>query len=195
MKIPSGDVFVLGLDTGFSNIGLAVVNLGTTLQATTLVEITHFETEKAATKKRVREADDRFARTRLIARNVHAVMRRYPAIRAVCFESMSPVRNSGVMAKIGMCFGVVATLVELTDLPVLESSPQEIKKAVCGAKGATKEDIQKQLDALFKGSPKAMLDVAGLAQGKREHPYDALGAIVAGWDTEVMRLLRTQVKS
>ena len=66
----------------------------------------------------------------------------------------------------------------------------EIKKALTGKGGSSKEEVMAALDKMFQNVPKKMLNALELAETKREHPYDSLGAIVACWHTDPMRMAR-----
>lgn len=185
----------MGVDTGFANIGVTFARIdGPTPSDLTILTIQRFGTEKSAKKKNIRSVDDNFARARLIASTLRKLVALYkPSL--MTFESMTHggPGQASVMAKMGMCYGLLAGLVEALDLPCVQMTPQEIKKAVCGKKDASKEEIQNALDILFNDTPKKTLDAQKVAQGMREHPYDSLASIVAAWDDEVMRLLRAGV--
>lgn len=184
------DVFILGLDTGFANLGWAVTLLSK--ERLSLIELGHFSTSKDTKRirKGLRSTDDDFERAVQIAARLEALVVKYPDLGLLCVEQMSWVRNASAMAKIGMTFGVTASIVKRRELPRMAFSPQEIKMATTGNKKAEKADVEAALNVRF---PNAKVWADKLAKGVREHPYDALGAIVAGWDTDTMRLLRARV--
>jgi Holliday junction resolvasome RuvABC endonuclease subunit len=191
VEVQMRDIIVLGLDTGLKNIGYTVAKVRShAVDDLDILDIGYLTTEKSSGKGRgVRVSDDNFERCRAVARTLlDRAEKNHPTI--LTFENMSVVRSSSVMAQIGMTFGVVATLAEHYRVPTVAASPQEIKLAVCGAKDASKQDVQAALDARFS-EPRKQLDAVKLAASKREHPYDSLGSIVACWNTEVMRVLRT----
>lgn len=184
------DVPILGIDPGFANCGYAVVMLNAdgSLKPVTMGV---FETDKSTAKRNVLASDDNVRRSREIYRFLRDLLREGPhgLIRAICAETMSFPRNASTSAKMALCWGVVAALSEEFDIPVLQATPQGLKLAVCGDKSASKEDIKKALDKKFG---KAVL--TGLCKettsSKQEHPFDALGAVVACSDSEVLRLAR-----
>ena len=185
---------VLGLDTGFANIGYAVVQLGKHPEQDRLLDIGHFQTEKASGKRKdIRASEDNIERARQIASSLNSVISEWPSLNLVTYEAMSLPRNASVAAKIGMCFGVLAATIESSHLPAQAATPQEIKKSVAGDKSATKEAIQTKLLTKFPNA-KDMLKAKKLAASKHEHPFDALGSIVACYQTDIMRMLRQQVK-
>ena len=187
-------ITVMGLDTGFSHVGWTIANMAkapTAGEGLTIVAMGHLGTQKSDKKKGVRAADDNFERARTIARRLHSVCEAHKP-QIVCSEAISHVRSNSVMLKIGMCFGVVTMLVSSRDIPFLQATPMDIKKAVADNKQASKEEIQHTLDMMFDGVPHEL--VGSLAKSKREHPYDSLGAIVACWESDPMRAMRAMVK-
>lgn len=187
------DFYVLGLDPGFARIGYSVVRFSAGVE--TPVMMGRFATKKTAKKQNVLAADDNFHRARDIYRFLHAAVRgerefaEFGAVRAICAESMSFPRNSSAAAKMAMCWGIIAALSQEFDIPVLQVTPQALKKKVCDDASASKEDIQQVLQkrygaALLKGF------VANLAAGDHEHPYDSLGAVMSCLDSDVLRALR-----
>lgn len=181
-------VMVLGLDTGFSNIGWTVGRMrpGSSM-CFDIVDMGHIETKKTSRKKNVRQADDIVERGRKIAQHLEGIFEKHQP-KVVCAESISWVRSSPTMCKIGICFGVLATLSAVRDLPFLQATPNEIKMAVSGKKSASKEAVQDLLDTMFGQVPAMFL--GNLPKSKREHPYDSLGAIVACWESDPMRMAR-----
>lgn len=181
---------VLGLDPGFANLGYATVALSAdgTLQPSNLGV---FETDKSTVKRNVLASDDNVRRAREISRFLRDLMTDGPLgpVRAICAETMSFPRSSSVAAKMAMCWGVVASLSEELDIPILQATPQGLKLAVCNNKSASKEDIAKALEKRF--GKKLMTDLLKeTTASKQEHPFDALGAVVACSDSEVLRLAR-----
>jgi Holliday junction resolvasome RuvABC endonuclease subunit len=88
-----------------------------------------------------------------------------------------------------MCWGVMAVLAEQQNIPILQLSPQEVKKSLCGARDASKEDVRRSLenrygDVILKGLLK------GEASSSQEHAYDSLAVTVACLDSDAIRLVR-----
>ena len=180
---------VLGIDPGFANIGYSVVLLGGDGE-TTPVSMGVFTTEKSSAKKNVTDSDDNVRRARDIWVFLRDLLTKGPhgPIRAMCAERMSFPRNSSVAAKIAMCWGVVAALSAEYDIPLLQTSPQDLKLKVVGNKTAKKPEVMKALELRF-GAPLKKL-CANVNGERLEHPYDALGTVVACLDSEVLRVLR-----
>ena len=185
-------VKVLGLDTGFANVGWTIAEMTKSVDAwggIKIIAMGHLETKGASKKLNVKSADDNFERARTIARELVRVMDEH-APNIVCAEALSFVPSSQAMCKVGMCFGIIATLVASYDVPFLQASPKEIKHAVTGKAQASKVEIQNAIDEGFQNVPADIFDEVKLAQGKREHPYDSLGAIIACWESDPMRMAR-----
>jgi crossover junction endodeoxyribonuclease RuvC len=180
---------VLGLDPGFASIGYAHVLLETSSENPVRMGV--FETEKSSKKRHVLASDDNVRRAREIAVFLNELLTKGPhgPVRAICAETMSFPRSSSVAAKMAMSWGIISALSSLLDIPILQATPMELKLRVTGSKVADKEAVQRALETRYG---KAKLDTLceGLAGGKLEHPYDALGAVVACRDSELLRLAR-----
>jgi hypothetical protein len=90
-----------------------------------------------------------------------------------------------------MAWGVVAAYVQQRGLPLVQAPPQALKKAVCGDRSASKEDVRAAIDTLFGVDLAAMfLKPKKLRKADYEHPFDALAAVFATRESEVFRLAR-----
>lgn len=179
---------VLGLDPGFASIGYALVLLDATEERPVLMGV--FETEKSSKKQAVLAADDNVRRAREISVFLHGMLTKGPhgPVRAICAETMSFPRSSSVAAKMAMCWGVVSSLSSMLDVPVLQVTPMNLKLKVTGKKTSSKEEVQAALRERFGGQVSRYCP--DVPPSKLEHPYDALGAVLACRDSEVLRLLR-----
>lgn len=187
---------ILGLDPGFASCGYAVLVLalaGACDDEVLLAGV--LRTEKSSKKRDVRAAEDNVRRAREIATSLQGIIERLRGsnehrIVAIAAEAYSPVRNSGAAAKVGITWGVIATIaVAHGDLPIVQATPMELKRRVAGNGTASKDAVatalrrrygEGALDGLLRGTPPSM----------HEHAYDALGAIAACLDAEVIRLAR-----
>lgn len=179
-------ILVLGIDPGFANTGWAQLELGGSTTPEKLLAMGLIETEKSSKKQKVLSSDDNYRRAREIAK----ALRKLPRPTVICAESMSFPRNSSAAAKVAMTWGVIADFCEVEDIPMLMTSPKELKRAVCSDATASKEDVQKALRLRFADLPIGLLKEAGIPPSSQEHPYDALAAAVACLDSETLRLLR-----
>jgi Holliday junction resolvasome RuvABC endonuclease subunit len=174
--------YILGIDPGFANVGISVVQLDPRL----VVAMRVFRTQKTAVRK---VSDDNLQRATEISKMLFALYDEFPAIKIVCAESMSYPPNAGTATKMSLCWGVLAAFVQQRDLAFIENTPQEIKKRVCGNKSASKEEVKTSIKALFPSQDLDTLHLK-LAAGLHEHIYDATAAVIAAWDSSEMKLFR-----
>jgi len=178
---------LIGIDPGFASLGFAVVEVSSDFRRSVVRDSDNkpmmgvLETEKSDKKRAVKATDDNLRRTREMVRMLLPILAGQQ-IRAICAESMSFPRNSSASNKVGICWGIIGTLAEMMNLPIVQSSPQDIKKHVCGRRDASKEEIQEVMAKRFS------LDLDSFLKSKREHCFDALGAVEAAMDSEIVRL-------
>jgi Holliday junction resolvasome RuvABC endonuclease subunit len=178
---------VLGIDPGFASIGWAIVRLGRGEVSPEIEGMGVFHTQKGDRKQGVLASDDNFRRARELAVFFDEAVN---DIHVACSESMSYPRNASNAAKVALCWGVLASLCEAKSLPMVQASPQEVKKVLCGKKDASKEDVQQALNVRFNWVPKKMLEEQKVTKSDLEHPYDALAAVVACARSEIVVAMR-----
>lgn len=171
---------VLGLDPGFASVGWAVVDLFESPQIHALGVL---RTKQSNRKQAVLAAADNFRRARELGQALGNLVLEQ-RIDVVAAEAMSFPRSSSVAAKMAMCWGVLARICEEFDLPLVQASPQQIKRALTGNASASKDDVQASLAIRF---PNAIGLVGGLPKGLHEHAFDAAGAAVACLTSDVIR--------
>lgn len=186
---------ILGLDPGFASFGWALMRLGPTREEDAVTDVGVWRTAKADKKRRVRDTDDNVERARGLSRLLaDLVQKRGHHLTAVAIEQVSFVRSASTMAKIGMAHGLTIYAVEALGLPMMGCTPQELKLAVCGRRDASKDEIRNALRTryLVAGAEHGALAVLDdeVPRGQQEHPYDALGAIVACLESEPIRMAR-----
>lgn len=200
----------VGWDPGFANLGGAVVLLlGVRPEDDELLELPLLLTEKSSKKRGVLAADDDVRRARELASGVADVFARWGpgagergATRIVCAESMSFPRSARTSAQIALAWGVLCSEVERRALPLVQASPQEVRRRLGLAKGAAKEDVHVAVCRLYGGVAveRALMrnEAYRAATEKqrlelRKHPLDALAGIAAADEAEVMRVLRASL--
>lgn len=102
----------------------------------------------------------------------------------MCAESMSFPRNSGAAAKVAMTWGLIVALKSQFNMALVQSSPQDIKLAVADTRTASKATMQVKLMSMYP-EVKGLLE--GIPASRQEHPIDALGAIVAALDSDIVK--------
>lgn len=179
-------LLVLGVDPGFAMLGFALTSLDKAAVVPHIVEMSLVQTEKSTAKQNVLASNDNFRRAREIAKALRRI--RQPDV--VCVESMSFPRSASVAAKMAMSWGVLADYCESLQIPLLMATPKELKRAVTGVATATKEQVQESLTLYFDRDLTKVPGMEDVPPSKREHPFDALAAVVACLNGEVLRLLQ-----
>jgi crossover junction endodeoxyribonuclease RuvC len=131
-------VLVLGIDPGTANTGYGVVRGGA--GAPTLVECGVIRT---------RPRDPLPARLREIYEGVQELIQRHRP-DALSVEDVFYARNVRTTVVLGHARGVILLAAALNGIVVNEYAPSEIKKAVVGTGGATKEQVQFMLTRLLR---------------------------------------------
>ena len=173
---------LVGIDPGFAYMGVCVADYdGERL----VVDAMHcIETKK--NQRKVLACDDNVKRLRKIRQGLVWFLNDF-GVGVVCAESMSFPRNASSAAKVAMSWGVVVAVVDRLCLPLVQSSPQDIKLAVCDSRKASKHAMAVRLMNLYP-------EIGGLLEGtpasRQEHPIDALGAIVAALESDVIKACR-----
>ena len=181
-------MILLGLDPGFANFGYAKVRYGQGYFK--IAEMGVIETQKDTRK--VLNSVDNVKR----AGQIHLALRALiwttwetgelvRVVDALCVEAQSWPRNAGSAAKVAMAWGVIASICADWELPLVQRSPQQIKMAVVGSRKASKAEMAATLAGRY---PEVLTALSGVPQSRREHPYDALGAVVASLDDEVIKM-------
>jgi Holliday junction resolvasome RuvABC endonuclease subunit len=181
-------VTVLGCDPGFASSGVAIVELLPTTER--VLHLGVIRTEKDNKKRNTLAADDNMRRTREIYRELKIVAQASACV-AIAIEAESPMRNASAAAKVSKVHAVVGCLAEELGLPITACSPQRMKKVLCGQQTASKDEIQA---ALLRRYGNEIEDLFHGPDGLFEHPMDALGAIVVGLDSEVIRMARAMAR-
>jgi crossover junction endodeoxyribonuclease RuvC len=132
-------VLVLGIDPGTANTGYGVVR-GGGAAFPTLVECGVIRT---------RARDPLPSRLREIHEGVRELIERHRP-DALSVEDVFYAKNVRTTVVLGHARGVILLAAELAGIPVNELAPAEIKKAVVGTGGATKEQVQFMLTRLLR---------------------------------------------
>lgn len=170
-----------------------------------------FGTEKENKKANVLATEDNLRRAREIAAFLSELLDSLDDHRnrlvAICAESMSWPRNAGASAKMGISWGVVAAVAHARRVPILQTSPQAMKKKITGRRDANKDEVREGvLDFLVKAngvrgaeflpigrerSERRLLEhEAKIPKTRREHAWDALGLALACRDADSIQMAR-----
>jgi crossover junction endodeoxyribonuclease RuvC len=179
---------ILGLDPGFANLGWCVAIFEPVVRLS-VTDMGCIETKKDPRKVLV--SVDNVKRAQLITRKLKWLIWELAddewvrQVDAIAIEAMSFPRNASSASKMSMTWGIISALSALWDIPVIQASPQDIKEAVTGSRKASKALMETTLSERY---PEVSKLLEGTPAGRREHPYDALGAIVASLGSEVMKM-------
>ena len=182
----------LTLDPGFAALGWGVVQRQRDVD--TVVEMGVVKTQKAKKKQRILANEDNFMRGRQAAEKIVTLVRYYN-VDLLTFESLSmPMKASkSNLVKIGTPYGMLIMLSVMRDLAVVMSTPQHIKKTICGRINASKEEVRDAMLVMFGKHPGVIAFMKEVALGSQEHGFDSLAAYVAAEDSDVMKALKTRV--
>ncbi len=175
---------LLGIDPGFASLGLARVELVGAGERVARLGVVR--TAKSDRKRGVLASDDNVRRIVELAEAVESWIT--PDVIAICTESQSWPRSSAVCGKLDLSWGVVGALASRHGLPVLQVSPQDLKRCLTGSKTASKAQVQSALTARY--GPLELPSQRTL----HEHCCDALGAVVACLDAAPVLMARRLIR-
>lgn len=177
---------ILGLDPGFAKLGWSktIYDHNRRGLALDIVEMDLFTTQKSDKKRSVRSADDNFRRTQEVVRLLDGL---FAWADVVVAEEMSSVRNAATMRQMGMVWGVIATLAEIYEHPVVVIPVKTIKVEIAHEATASKEDVMEGVNQTF-GFDVGEKYLASVPEKQRDHPYDGLAATLCSLKTDVVRM-------
>jgi Holliday junction resolvasome RuvABC endonuclease subunit len=117
-------VRLLGIDTGFTATGLALVEWDG--MAARLARWTTITTATTPKKRRLLVVDDHLRRIREIRSGISAFLGPRGGVDVASMEAFSQARNAAAAAR--QAFGYAVAVVELGILPIAQFTPQEIHK-------------------------------------------------------------------
>jgi crossover junction endodeoxyribonuclease RuvC len=175
---------VIGCDPGLASWGVALVDLEP--QGERVIAVATLATAPSPKKRGILVADDDVRRCRELLVAIDALVTRHRPV-ALCAELPSGSKGARAAQALGVSKALVASLSHQHGLPLVACSPRELKLAVCGNGSASKDEVRRALDERFPGIawPRRKADV--------EHAADALGAVVAGLSSDVIRMARRRV--
>lgn len=175
----------LGIDPGFANLGWCHAEYdGKTLVVRDMGTVT---TNKST--KKIPVAWDNIKRTQRLHTHLMALaLVPHPSgmvpVDCTCAEAMSYPPNAATAAKMSLSWGVIASVTAALKIPLVQPSPRDIKMAVAGSHKASKAMMSQRLHEYYP-EIEALLDP--IPGSRREHPIDALGAIVASLQSDVVK--------
>ena len=175
---------VVGLDPSMANFGMVsgVLNMKTgvfDLEVLRLVET------KASKLKQTRKNSDDLERAK---QHFSALTDMVKKADLVCVEIPVGSQTARAMCSYGMCIGLLASI----NVPMIQVTPSEVKRAATGNKNATKGDM---IDWALTQYPQAKW-FSTIKKGfityslKNEHLADAVATIHAGVLTDDFKVLK-----
>lgn len=188
---------ILGIDAGFTSMGWAAAEISG--DGPQLVDVGILRTKPGEAK--LLKTEDNAERSRHLFNGLVEIGNRYKLV-GIAMEAQSwprvPDGKGGMMVNpatcgvLGMAFGLIFAFAALWELPLMQQTPQRIKKLTTGFNNGKKDAVRAGLMQMRGfGELEAMLHAAGIPQSYWEHPVDAAAAIYAALDTDQGRLLRS----
>jgi len=168
-------ITIVGNDVGFVNWGVAVVDIDVTTMEMSPVEIALLSTAPGKNKG-VRVSSDNLRRARELAGHFTT----YEKQAHIC---AAEIPSGAQSAKASYAFGLVVGVLSHHRKPLIEVTPTEVKKAVTGYAGASKQEMIEWATefaphlAWRPGQGKKWAD-------KNEHMADALAIVYTAVRTE-----------
>ena len=183
-------VKLLGIDPGLASLGWAVIEL--TRNTDRLIDLGVIITEKSHKKLEVLVSADNLRRGREQFSALKGVLTKHHKIGLIATESLSWPRNAAAIGKVGISWGVLCSHAEQWRIPMVQISPQALKKAICGIGNAPKDEVMEEISKREGYETFKAQIMAIPRKANREHPSDATAAAVACLESgsEVVRMFR-----
>ncbi|MDX7711785.1 RuvC family protein [Aeromonas caviae] len=167
------------IDPSLRNFGIGTGTIDLA-DETLPINMTHIELVSTETDKSSRKVVRRNSEDLERARTLYRGARRLAAGASIMFVEV-PVGSQSArsMASYGICIGLIASL---SDIPIIEVTPTEVKLSAVGNKTASKREMIAWASELYPDLPWHQ-GKSGLAD-KNEHLADAIAAVHAGVLTE-----------
>lgn len=139
-------VKIIGIDPGLANFGIAVFEV----IPPTFVRVEVWRTKPDHKARRIRKADDTADRCRELGRQLlDLVDERVIAIAVEAVALPHGKIQTSVVSALGRVRGLIDAVAELHRLPVLEETPQAVKRRLCGDRSASKDAVRQELERRY----------------------------------------------
>lgn len=178
---------VLALDVSLQHTGVALVEG----HPPEIIEAYCIVTKKEAKKRKIYVTDDQVRRIRQITKRLDETIWRYRPALIVAELPTGGAQSASAAAGMGIAKAVVATVAQMSRLPLLVISPTDVKLAATGKKTASKAEVQAAIVRRWPGLGERFASKRSATgyTGQFEHIADALGALIAAEDHELMRMM------
>lgn len=184
MQIP-----VLGMDPSLSAWGLAAAQLDLDTGILTTPRLV-LSSPKDRSGKQVRVNSKDLYRAETLAA---AVLEEVSKAKAIFVEVPVGSQSARAMASYGICIGILGT-VRAQGTQLIEVTAREVKEALTGDSGASKNQMIKAASELYPEANWPKGREPGTIANKAEHLADAIGAIHAGVNVPVFQNLMNLLK-
>ncbi|MDY0001408.1 MAG: crossover junction endodeoxyribonuclease RuvC [Polyangia bacterium] len=158
-------MIILGIDPGFAALGLARLEVNSLVERAEALAVVR--TAKSARKAEVLATSDN---ARRLAELVDAIAPLMEGVVCIAMEAQSWPRHAGSAVKVALAHGAVIAMARERGIPLVQVSPQDLKRRVTGSRTASKAEVQAALERRF--GPLAWPSPASIVG----HAADALGA-------------------
>lgn len=175
---------IVGIDISLRNLGASLCEYDCeTNKLTVLGTNTMSPSDISGKQVRQNSKDIRYALQ-------HATALRKVAAKAdlICVEVPTGSQTARASASYGICIGVIGSLKEYSDIPMIEVTPDAVKKIATGRSSATKQEI---IDWVLKMNPETNFSkhLGKISVTKAEHQADSIAAIYAAMDSETFKTM------
>lgn len=173
-------VLVLGVDPALCNTGWTVCRLrlngrGRGVAVSVTVEACGVESPPVPNGKSLQAAKDA-KRVGQLARLFGGLFRKHNFVAVATEGPGGSIRARSATAS-ALAWGCLVGLAEDYAVPLSIVTPQELKKQTCGIANASKNEVAEAVSRLAAWNAEAGEQMEALAGGKREHAFDAVGAV------------------
>lgn len=146
---------ILGIDPGTTTVGFAVIEVVKNQRTILTYGVIHTTPKVSQSEKLVE-----------IMHDIHAILEQY-AITHAAIEKLFFSTNLKTGIEVAQSRGVIIAMIADKKIPILEYSPLQVKKAICGNWKANKTQIGRAVQLLFKlkeiPKPDDAADALGIA--------------------------------
>ena len=140
MKEPT----IITFDPSFTAWGYAVLDYDNNVITAGCIK-----TEPESKKRRIRKSDDRTRRAEDITRQLLRMIKQYN-VNYILSEMPHGSQNAMAAIMMGIVVGIVVGISECLNIPAEYYSEQDAKKALLNKRSATKAEIIKAIDGIYK---------------------------------------------
>ena len=177
---------VIGIDPAFRALGWCCVEIDSHTERIESVGLVR--TEKAKSQK-VLVAEDNHECSRTLTNAVYGAIQAYKP-HVICAESLVGSRSAKACTMQGMAWGIVSAVTTIADVPVVQVSPQKVKKVLTGYQTATKQEVEEAVCSRYPRLREIVNDINPPSQ--REHVFDAVGVVISCLASTEIMMFRNQ---